>query len=197
VTVDRTDKRTCTATAKSTGQRCKRAPHPGSTVCVKHGAGAPAVRAAAARREADREAARRLRRLLADVDAPPVTDPVGELERLAGQLRAAVDVLGGWVNELPSIRDVDAEGGAHLRAEVALWERLMVSLRKALVEMTRLGIEERRVQISERHGQMLAAGLRWLFAELGMAGDPRLPVLVPAMLRSLAEGRTPEIEAPS
>jgi hypothetical protein len=31
--------------------------------------------------------------------------------------------------------------------------------------------------------------LRWLFAEFGMADDPRLRTLVPAMLRSLSEGR--------
>jgi hypothetical protein len=40
----------CTATSVTTGERCKRRPHPGSNTCVKHGSGAPQVRAAAARR---------------------------------------------------------------------------------------------------------------------------------------------------
>ena len=46
----------CTATSIMTGERCKRRPHPGSNTCVKHGSGAPQVRAAAERRLADAKA---------------------------------------------------------------------------------------------------------------------------------------------
>ena len=42
--------RRCTAKAKSTGDQCKNAPIHGATVCKYHGAGAPQVKAAAARR---------------------------------------------------------------------------------------------------------------------------------------------------
>lgn len=42
--------RQCTAKAKKTGNRCKRAPIPGGTVCVMHGGAAPQVRNAATRR---------------------------------------------------------------------------------------------------------------------------------------------------
>ena len=34
----------CTATSKQSGQRCKRRPIPGGTVCVMHGGGTPRVR---------------------------------------------------------------------------------------------------------------------------------------------------------
>ena len=34
----------CTATSKQSGQRCKRRPIPGGTVCVIHGGGTPRVR---------------------------------------------------------------------------------------------------------------------------------------------------------
>lgn len=44
------DARQCTATAKGSGQRCKRAPIPGGTVCKKHGGGAPQVQAKAKER---------------------------------------------------------------------------------------------------------------------------------------------------
>lgn len=47
---DHMDAPRCTATAKGSGQRCKRRPIPGGTVCIKHGGGAPQVKAAAARR---------------------------------------------------------------------------------------------------------------------------------------------------
>ena len=42
--------RRCTAKAKSTEHQCKNAPIHGATVCRYHGAGAPQVKAAAARR---------------------------------------------------------------------------------------------------------------------------------------------------
>ena len=44
------EKPRCTATSKQTGERCKRRPHPGSTVCVMHGAGAPQVQRSARER---------------------------------------------------------------------------------------------------------------------------------------------------
>lgn len=40
----------CTATAKGSGLQCKRRPIRGGTVCVKHGGGAPQVKAKAAER---------------------------------------------------------------------------------------------------------------------------------------------------
>lgn len=44
------DDRRCTATVKSTGQRCRRLAKPGTTVCVKHGANAPHIKRKAAER---------------------------------------------------------------------------------------------------------------------------------------------------
>lgn len=41
------DSQRCTAKAKQSGQRCKRAPIPGGTVCKIHGGGAPQVQEAA------------------------------------------------------------------------------------------------------------------------------------------------------
>ena len=40
----------CTATSKQSGERCRRAPIPGGSVCVMHGGGIPAVREAARER---------------------------------------------------------------------------------------------------------------------------------------------------
>ncbi len=40
----------CTAKSKQSGERCKRRPHPGATVCVIHGAGSPQVKASARER---------------------------------------------------------------------------------------------------------------------------------------------------
>ena len=55
---DPTDVPRCTATAKGSGQQCKRRPIPGGTVCVKHGGAAPQVQAAAEQRRLAPEPAR-------------------------------------------------------------------------------------------------------------------------------------------
>jgi hypothetical protein len=49
-TADHTDAPRCTATAKGSGNRCKRRPIPGGNVCVKHGGGAPQVQLKARQR---------------------------------------------------------------------------------------------------------------------------------------------------
>jgi hypothetical protein len=50
VTANPTKGAHCTATAKSTGERCRRSPIAGGIVCRVHGGAAPRVKAAAARR---------------------------------------------------------------------------------------------------------------------------------------------------
>lgn len=50
ITDDTTQRRQCTAKAKSTGKRCGVAPIEGGTVCAKHGGSAPQVKDAARRR---------------------------------------------------------------------------------------------------------------------------------------------------
>ncbi len=94
------DNRRCTATAKATGERCKRAAAPGGTVCVKHGGGAPQVRAAAARR-VERQAAEA--ELAAVFGAPlseadPVETVINEIRHCAGH----VQWLRAKVAELPT-----------------------------------------------------------------------------------------------
>lgn len=91
----------CTATAKGTGEQCKRQAHPGASVCVKHGAAAPHVKAAARKRldrvEAEREVERFRGRLgLEAPDEPLEVTALREIRRARGDLsawQAAVDEL--------------------------------------------------------------------------------------------------------
>lgn len=64
------DERRCTATSTQSGERCKRAPILGGTVCATHGGSAPQVRDAAHRRllELVDPALVRLHDLLASAD---------------------------------------------------------------------------------------------------------------------------------
>lgn len=109
-------KLTCRATAKSTGERCRRAPIPGGTVCIVHGGGTTLARAAGERRLAEaeverqmarwerREEARRLalsawsdeaalRMSLALVDPSDLRRVAGVMTRTARVLRAAAGEL--------------------------------------------------------------------------------------------------------
>lgn len=156
MTGDPLDRRQCTATSKRSGVRCKRAPIKGGMVCAMHGGKSPAVAAAAADRQAAAEAEKVVRRLWAGLDdAAPVKDPVASMERLAGTLEAAADDVGARVNELRSL-----SGGStltQLRGEVVLLERLVGHLRGLLVDMARLGIAERHVQLESDRAQMVTA----------------------------------------
>ncbi len=71
---DHMDAPRCTATAKGSGQRCKRRPIPGGPVCVKHGGGAPQVKAKALERllALQNPAIDRLTQLIDQVEFPTV-----------------------------------------------------------------------------------------------------------------------------
>lgn len=150
----------CTATAKGTGERCKRRPIPGGTVCVKHGGGAPAVRAAAEQRQVEAAADALVAELwpgLAGME--PVKDPVDLLARTAGAIEHMADVMGARVNELQG----KVAGGrdlTQLRAEVVLLDRLLDKLLKAGDGMARLGIAERHVQLEQQRVAMVTAAFR-------------------------------------
>ena len=72
--VRRKDGVTCTATAKSTGNRCGNPPLPGGQVCKSHGGKAPQVLAASARNILESlvgPALTKMREILEDVSTPP------------------------------------------------------------------------------------------------------------------------------
>lgn len=83
---------TCTAKAKTTGQRCGRAPIPGGTVCVFHGGGTQKARAAGQRRVVEATLQR-------------------ELAAYEKQQAARDAALAPWADD-PTIRRVNALGSA-------------------------------------------------------------------------------------
>jgi hypothetical protein len=137
--------------SKRSGVRCRRDAIVGGTVCPMHGGSSPQVKAAAERRVADAAAQVVVRRFLDNPDAPPVADPVGSLLRLTGRLEAALDWAGGRVNELGDAVRYEGRGpgaGEQQRGELTLWVTLVKELRGALVDINRLGLEEKRVAIA-------------------------------------------------
>lgn len=186
---DPMDRRRCTAKSKQSGERCKRAPVVGGSVCAMHGGKAPQVAAAAEQRQLETKADAEVRKLWVGLDAAPeVKDPVGSLAKLAGALEQAVDHVGAKVNDLGSV----ASGSSmqQLRGEVVLLERLLGQLRQALDAMARLGIAERHVELEQARAELVTSAF---LAAIGAVS--LLPADRDLMLRTFLSGlgRGPEV----
>ena len=179
----------CTARSKRSGERCKRRPVRGLTVCVMHGGKSPAAQAKAEQVQLEAKAEAEVRQIWSGLDkATPVKDPVASLERLAGALEQALDVVGTKVNELGNL--AGGTGLTQMRGEVVLLERLVGQLRQALDAMARLGIAERHVELEQERAQLVTAAFLAALAAV---------VLLPAdrdlMLRTFLQGlgRGPDV----
>lgn len=167
----------CTATSSRSGEQCRRRASLGAAVCVMHGAGAPQVKAAAARR-------------LALAEAMTEYERRSPLEILADTLHAA-DVLLRQAIEA-------AEAGVTMTPEdlasvVKHLERAETFARATIG----LGIAERQVALAERSGELLNRGLDWLLGSLSLDQEARqrAEALVVTLLRSLAAGEVPALPA--
>jgi hypothetical protein len=152
----------CTATAKSTGERCKRRPHPGADVCVKHGAGAKQVRAAAKRRLALGEAEKELSRLGVPIEVDPAEAMLQMVWLDYGQVVATTRWLADSPDDLRQWDEVDRWAKAEQDEERDRLVRHAKMCRDA-------GVEEHRVRLIERQGEMLVTILRTLLASLAGA----------------------------
>lgn len=109
----------------------------------------------------------------------------------------AMEVLaGGDVEMIPTVGVEATEA-----AGVSVWVKLYLEERKHLLEVAKtcvgIGLDERRIRLEEAKGAALVAGLQWLFAELRLTTRQleRANGLAVAMLRGLAAGQAPTIEA--
>jgi P27 family predicted phage terminase small subunit len=125
-------------------------PHPGTGRCKLHGGCAPSSRVAALNAQAEQ--------LMWRYDAPPVTNPLEALTRLAGRAAAWEEEIGRRVNELRSLR-YEGIGGEQLRAEIAVMERAMDRLGRLLVDIAKLNIEERLAGVRKQTADMLERAL--------------------------------------
>ncbi len=180
----------CVATSKRSGNRCKRRPIEGGTVCAMHGGSAPQVQAAAARRVLTQQVEADAAAVLATIGVTGVDDPLHELALLASEARAFQDAIGARVNALQErIRFSSDQGTEQLRSEVALYERAMDRTGRFLEVLVRSGFEERRVRISEATAALLAGTITRILDQLELTAAQRelVATVVPAELRATAE----------
>lgn len=154
-----------------------------------HGGSSPQAREAAKRRLAVQAA----RRKLAEVDVEPVGDPFLALESLASEAMALRGLL---AERVAAIEDTPDAKPADMRAEWRAYGEALDRAERFVRDMASLGLDERRVALSERQGEAIAAVLTSVtgavFAALrGRLSASALPVLdaverdeVPDMLRA-------------
>lgn len=162
------DKPKCGATKRDgTGDHCRRpagwgTDHVGTGCCKLHGGNTSGQRTGALKQQAERA--------LADMNAPPVDNPLTELARITGQVVAWKDQMADRVNELTSLR-YSTEGGEQLRAEVALFERALDRCEKFLTAMARLNIDERLARITEQQADTVTYAVIAVLEELGLTAE--------------------------
>jgi hypothetical protein len=175
----------CSAAAKTRpGERCRKNPHPGATICTNHGLTEAGRVAAAERRELEK--ARSLASTLgAPVESDPHTVLLEELYDAAGEV--------AWLGEVVRGLDKDEVSQESQRAGINVWVRLWHEARdrrlRAADRCINAGIEERRVRIAETAGAQLAAVVRAVLDRLGLTEEQRVLALsvVPEEFRRLGD----------
>ncbi|GAA5227254.1 hypothetical protein [Paeniglutamicibacter antarcticus] len=193
--------RQCTAKAKQSGNRCKRVPAKGATVCNIHGAKAPSVAAKAAER-VQQDAARRALKALGE---PTPIDPAQALLKLIAWKHGEVQWLRGKVQELEPAHlawgtiehreGVGPEGPISVSTEKALpsvWWSLLRQAEDQLAEYAskalRAGVEERRLRMAEADGALVAMVVRRILDRLNLTTEQAALTgqIVPEEMRRLA-----------
>jgi hypothetical protein len=182
------DRFRCKATSKGTGERCRSRAVPGAEVCWKHGGAAKQVREAGQKRKQRGEAERQVERLgVKRRDLAPDAALLEELQRSVGY----VDLLEAIVER--EGEDGLTQWGMSGRTASAFWA-MLEDQRKHLVATAaaciKAGIEERRVQLAEQQGRLMAEVIRTIVTGLGhdLQDDAVQRVVRPALqlMRSAA-----------
>jgi hypothetical protein len=166
-----------------------------------HGGSAPAVKAAAARREQEEAA----KRELATLGQPEAIDPAEALLQLIGWKYGEVKWLRSRVQELPADEltwgpsqtevGIGPEGPIDKvteKASPSVWWSLLRQAEDQLANYAaralRAGVEERRVRMAEQQGQMVHAVMMAVFQRISLtpAQWELVQVAAPEELRRLA-----------
>lgn len=164
---------------RTDGQPCGAWAMHGTTVCQKHGGRAPQVRAAA-RRRLVADAATRLGLPVETTAADALADGLARANGLVIWLIARLQELDPealtWGTSQRRIRPgvtgpqgqplLDVIQQERMHELFRAWERAEARLTAIAAEMTRLGIDQRKVELDERSGELLAMVLDGALADL-------------------------------
>lgn len=169
------------------GQPCDRYPDTGQWVCTVHGGKSGHARAAAAARVADRKARAAVAAFGLPRDVSPAEALLEEVRWSAGHV--------AWLREQIANFD-DGAGPIALEPGGKALLDLYADERDRLVRMSKTtldaGVEERRVQLAEQQGALVASAIRRILVRLNLSPEQEalVGVVVPGELRALAGGAT-------
>lgn len=183
-----------------TRRPCRAPATTGLTVCYRHGGATPTAKAKAARARTQIAAGRAVARLGMSVDMHPAEALVDLVHWTAGEVAywrdvvTTIEATGGhkaltWgrtkVKEGGDDRGTTEQAAPHIAYQMltSASDRLATYAAAAL----RAGVDERRVQLAERQGQLVADVIRGVLAALDLtpAQWELVPTVVPAQLRLL------------
>lgn len=195
----------CTAKAKSTGQRCGKPAIPGGTVCRIHGGATPVIKAAGQRRLAELQAQADVTKFGARRDIHPAEALLELVHWTAGEVdywRARVALVEAETDgealawgKTSHRKGSGPEGPidvttheAKPNVAYAMLERASDRLAQYAAAALKAGVEERRVQLAERQGALVADVIRRVLADLQLTSEQEALVgeVVPRHLRALA-----------
>lgn len=180
-------KRQCTGHRKD-GGRCRRSANRGTTVCNSHGGAALQVKVAAARRQADAEAAAALARWSPpNGDHEPV-DVLGELAKLIARVTSFCDYA---TARLAALTPEDwAVRSERTEAEVRQFQVAVAQASRLLTDVSRLGLDHLdAVSVARRHGDAVAAVIARVLSRHGFDYRPdSVRAEVAAELRAMPLG---------
>jgi hypothetical protein len=165
------------------GENCKAHPKRGSLLCAMHGGKAPGVQRAAAARNIRADAQKKMR--------PPSQEKLDLLHELERNLRSAIDFKDA-LEELVSIDNIRYEGktGEQIRGEVQEWTRSQERVHRIIVDIYKLGIEEKKVAIQKEQAAMVAAVIRTMLERLELSPEQaRLaPIIIKEEMLAISGG---------
>ena len=204
--IDRSDggrpiSRQCTGHITSgpeAGRRCRRSADHGTTVCGSHGASAPQVRDAAARRLAEAEALATFERYSPNGSGP--VDVLGALEALVARVTSFADFAAARIETLTA--EQWAAFGPRTAAEVDLFRQACRDAGRLLTDAARLGLDERALEAGReraarevwaqrRVGEQAAAAVGRILRRLGYPDpftDPRVRAVCAEEFARIADG---------
>jgi len=199
--------RRCWARAKGSGNQCTQAAAPGQNICRFHGASAPQNVAKAKERITEQKAAALVATYGLKIETTATEALLDEVQWTAGHvawLRERVQeiegaaLVDGTDREHPLVWGITREKsggedrGTTEEAVPNVWLKLYQQERGHLVtvcaQAIKAGIEERRIQLAEQQGALVAQAIRKILGELQLTPKQQalVPEVVPRHLRALA-----------